>query len=301
MFKKLLTFTAIIMLSLFLVIPAQAGFKNMWAQVYSWDGSINASGRAELTEITSGITFQVLQAGSDTIETLLEYGTSTSLTNPVTTTNYALATKMRKGAGVLSFRVDPGETNDVAVDLIVVDTSGGYTAFVEDFDQYTHSIIIDERPNIQHSGTIWFTYAAGSATEIDTGIDFDYDSFIHDVWVEPVTVDSTETIDVGTLSGGTDGDANGFRALVSVATAGFVKDTGIIVAGSTHDYVAASTYGADLVTAITGTDAGDTDVGGKSYIGHVITGANEQSLTYTLTAGSDTAVGYIHYLFTRLR
>ena len=298
--KKIFKLLTALMLVFILVSPAQAVYRDMWAQVYSWDGSINSDGRMKLTEITSGITFQVLQADSDTIETLTEYGdaTMTSLTNPVTTTNYALGTVM-KSAGVLSFRVDPGHAGDEYVDVIIVDTAGGYTHFAENFDRYTHSIVIDERPNIMHHGVIWF--GVSDATEVDTGIDFDYDTLILDVKVEPVTVDATETLDVGTLSTGTAGDANGFRLLISVATAGFPTDTAIITGGTNIDYVPVTTYGALLVTAITGSDAVAT-VGGATMLGgYVITGANEQSLTYTGSAGSDTAVGYIHYTFVRMR
>lgn len=261
------------LLSVSISLPAVAATHDYTAEVYSWDGDMSSDGRMILARITSGITFKVLAINTDTSETLTYYGGSTSLTNPVSTTNFASDTVC---ADRIRFRTDPTDsTSDRYVDLIVVDTAGGYTAFIEDFDYYTHSIILDERPNIQHSGMIWF--GASDNTETDTGIDFDYDTLLEHVGVEVVTVDANETIDVGILSTGTNGDADGLVDGASVATAG-------------HPLITLTTSGALMDD---GTNF-DPD-------GHVILSANEQSLTYTGSAGSDTAAGYIHFLFTRLR
>lgn len=291
--KRFIHIAIFTLITLAFITPAQAAWRDMWADVYSWNGKMNGDGTMALTKITSGVTYQVLAVGADTEETLYVYkdNTFTSLTNIVTTTNFNLTDRVQ-------FRVDPTDaTSDLYVDLIVIDTAGGYTAFVEDFDEYTHAIVIDERPNVVHHGIAFF---AAATSETDTGIDFDYDTQILDVVVEVVTVDATETCDVGLLSTETAGDANGLRTLVSVATAGFPTDTAVITGGSNIDYTPVTTYGALLVTAITGSDAVATN-GGKSYIGHTVTGANAVSLTYTCSAGSDTSVGYIHYWFTRLR
>jgi hypothetical protein len=294
LFQKFGTFILIALFTAVLLpftsAPASAAWSDMWAEVYSWDGSMNAQGEMQLTRITSGVTYQVLAVDADTEETLYVYNDNayTAYTNAVTTTYFDAVDRVQ-------FRVDPTDsTNDRYVDLIVVDTAGGYTAFVENFDKYTHTIVIDERPNIQHHGCIWF---APSTAETDTGIDFTPDTAVHDVWVEVVTVDATETIDIGS-----DTDPNGYRAAVSVATAGYPTDTAVITDGSTSDYVPVSTYGALLVTAITGSDGAATH-GGKSYIGpNMITATGATSeLTYTGSAGSDTQAGYIHYFFTRMR
>lgn len=301
--RKLTKFFTVLFLSALLFVPvAQAEFRDMWAQVYTWDGRMDSRGNMELVAVTSGITYQVLQANSDTIETLYEYGDQlyTSMTNPVTTSAYASSAISQCGGGKICFKVDPGHTDDLMVDIIVVNTAGGYTHVAKGITDKDHTIVIDERPNIQHHGIYWFTYALGSATEIDTGIDFDYDTMIHDVRSETVTTDSAITIDVGLTSGGTNGDANGFLALRSVATTGYTTDTGVITGGSTIDYVPTSTYGDLLYTSIGGSDTVAT-VGGRSYIGHIILSPDEQTLTYTLLTAANTAVGYIHYFFTRMR
>jgi hypothetical protein len=285
-----------ILAAMLFVVPsiAQAEPQDYWAYVYKWDGKMNTDGTPVLTRLTSGVTFKVLAVGADTAETITEYGESTSLTNPVTTTNFASNTVCND---MVAFRTDPTDsTSDRYVDLIVVDTNGGYTTFVEDFDKYNHTIIIDERPNILHHGMIWF--GASDNASVDTGVDFLKDTAIMDVIVEIVTVDNTETLNVGTAD-----TAAGFISAISLATAseGYKTDTGFITGGSTIDYVPATQYGTLLTTAITGSDAVAT-VGGNTRKWHfVTTTGTDDDLTYIGTAGSDTAAGYIHYFFMRLR
>lgn len=123
------------------------------------------------------------------------------------------------------------------------------------------------------------TDKAGDATETDTGFN------LPECVVEPMpainvhTADATETIDVGLLSSESGGDADGFAAAVSVANATLVKPT--IVNGG-------NTLGA-LFEVQDSVNAGDL-----THEGKVITGAAAVSVTWTLTAGSDTAKGYIY-------
>ena len=293
--KRFKLFTLILAaFALLAAVPAQATLQDMWAYVYKWDGKMSSDGKPVLTRLTSGVTFKVLAQNSDTAETLYYYKGSTALTNPVTTTNFAANTVCNDQ---VRFRVDPTDsTYDRYVDLIVVDTNGGYTAFVEDFDEYTHTIVIDERPNVMHHGIIWF--AATTTDETDTGIDFLADTMIHDVRVEVVTTASAKTLDVGLLSTETSGDADGFRDAVLLTTAGYVADTGVVTAGTTIDWTAASTYGALLYKSIAGSDAVASG-GGRSYLGHIVTSGKAASLTYSQS--STTGDGYIHFFFTRLR
>lgn len=93
--------------------------------------------------------------------------------------------------------------------------------------------------------------------------------------VDVITVDATETIDVGTLSSDS-GDADGFAVTLSVATAGYIKAT--VVNGATT--LGALMYVQDSANA--GDEAPEQNV---SMIG--------KQVTYTLTAGTDTAAGFI--------
>jgi hypothetical protein len=271
-------------------LPAFAANYDYTAAVYKKDAT--KRGGSDLTLVSTGITFKVLTADSDTAATITKFGDnkSTSVTNPVTAANFALSTVCN---GLVRFR-----TTAATVDLIVVDTSGGYTAVVKGFSPNDHVIVIDETPGIMHSGLIWFESGRTSNTETDTGVDFVADTFIQDVRVEVVTVSSGKVLDVGLLSTETSGDADGLRDGVLLTTAGFVADTGVITGGGTIDYTPASTYGDLLYTTIDGSDVVAT-VGGRSYLGHVVTGSNAHSLC--LTADTSTGDGYIHYTFTRLR
>jgi hypothetical protein len=288
---------ALALFALLIAAPAQAVMQEFWANVYTWDGKQSSDGKPVLTRVTSGITFKVLVVDSDTAETLYYPGIVglTSLTNPVSTTNFA-ATGVCNDR--VAFKVDPTDsTNDRYVDLLVVDTNGGYTAFVENFDRFQHTIVIDARPNIMHHGTIWF---GGVTSDTDTGINFLPKTMVHDVRVEVVTVADGATFGCGLISTGTGGAATGFRQNVLMTTAGFVADTGVITAGTVStDYYPATTYGSLLYTALTGTGTADLDSGGRTYIGHVVNSGKADGLTYL--SGSTAAAGYLHYWITRLR
>jgi hypothetical protein len=305
--KKLLTLITVLALALAVfAAPGQAVMKDMWAYVYTWDGKMDVNGKPVLTRQTSNITYVVFPADMDqTRETLYVYNddTYTSLTNPVTGTNFTSATV---GNDMISFRVDPTETNDTYVDLIVVDQDGGYTAFVENFDEYTHTIIIDERKGIQHHGAIWYYYTTSG--ELDTGIDFNQYAVISDVAIEPLILDSGETIDVGLLSSGTDGDADGFIDGKGVGTVGYYSvrkhdnTTYGFSSGASHYHAVDNVLGALLGTTIVGS-GGDTQVGYHGAIqewDHFFHATQEQSLTWTISSCS-TAWGLIHYFFTEVR
>lgn len=282
----------------FIAAPAHAAFKDMWAAVYSWDGTQSTDGKPVLTKLESGFSFQVLQAGSTTEETLYEYGKDsyTSLSNPVQSAAVADATKM-KAAGIVSFRVDPGETNDTYVDINLVNHDGGFSAFVENFNANYHTIVIDQRPNMVHHGCVWyklgsptasypnegFVVATGSS-EVLTGIDFRYGTVVHAVRGEVVNAQAHTGADmtVGTDEHGTGatGDADGFLL----------------------DLVLNSATWTTASIASTGTFLDD----GTNYrpFGHAIVGTAEQGLTYTV-ASIETGVnattgrgGFIHYWFT---
>lgn len=73
------------------------------------------------------------------------------------------------------------------------------------------------------------------------------------------------------------------------------------VFATNYDYYAA-VYKKDA--AITGADTNVTTLGGRTMLfpGHIVTtSGTDDDLYYTGSAGSDTAAGYIHYFFTRLR
>jgi hypothetical protein len=116
------------------------------------------------------------------------------------------------------------------------------------------------------------------ATETDTGFDFPlYTEVLPTPAVRVLAIDATETIEVGLKSSETNGDLDGFIDAVSVGTLGLVKAT--VLNGS-------DTMGALLVVQ------DSANAGDLTHEPHIVTGANATSITYTLTAGSDTADGF---------
>jgi len=107
-------------------------------------------------------------------------------------------------------------------------------------------------------------------TETQTAFTLPTNAIVNDVFLNVITVDATETVDVGTQ--GTSNDPNGYLAAASLATAGLVY-------GSLAD--GAVTRGALLYEITEATTAAarmpDITAGGDP-------------VSYTCSAGSDTAV-----------
>lgn len=107
-------------------------------------------------------------------------------------------------------------------------------------------------------------------SETQTEFTLPASAIVKDVFLNVITVDATETVDVGTQ--GTSNDPNGYLDAVSLATAGLVR-------GSLAD--GAVTLGALLfeITEATTAAARNDDIT-----------AGGDPISYTCSAGSDTAV-----------
>jgi len=143
-------------------------------------------------------------------------------------------------------------------------------------------------------------FGASDNTETDTGLDLPSRCVLTadsvDLYV--TGTDSGETLDVGLLSSETNGDANGFIAAGVMTTGGQVQLVPQITGGSNIDYGSTAYIGALLATIIAGADAVAT-VGGFTSKRYRTDGV-AKSITYTGSAGSDTAAGYIYLNFLRL-
>lgn len=109
-------------------------------------------------------------------------------------------------------------------------------------------------------------------TETQTNFSLPTNAIVTDTMLNVITIDATETVDVGTM--GTSNDPNGFLATASLAVAGLVK--GILADG-------AITLGA-LLYEETGTGADVAYARTKNIT------AGGDPVSYTCSAGSDTAV-----------
>lgn len=176
-------------------------------------------------------------------------------------------------------------------------TADGRTFNVNSITSSQHMIAINPLNTQQ---LLVIPFGVSDNTETDTGIDLPSNCLISplDIKLRVTTTDATETIDVGILSSEANGDANGFITAASVANSGFVELLPQITGGTNIDYVGTRYVGDLLATSIAGADAVAT-VGGFTYKVYRTDGT-AKSITYTGSAGTDTAAGYIYLSFTRL-
>lgn len=175
----------------------------------------------------------------------------------------ALANPITPTRGFLNFFVD--ETV-LSVDLYIMAPGGQFVERYGVAASGPNEILVDTG-NKRQMMKIPFSHVddAGDATETDTGFDVPAKAVLldrlHGMGLDVTAADATETIDFGILSSETGGDANGLIAASSVGTAGLVIGTNGALFSSNAPH---------LSDAVTG-----------------------KSLSYTLTAGTDTAKGFI--------
>lgn len=215
--------------------------------------AITASGGVAMA-VTAGGSAKVAVATSST-------GTPATSNNPVSLTNGKIEFWTADSVSTVDLYVAcPGGQFLVAKTVVA---SGPNELFV-DTNQRNQTMVI---PFDQSDFT--------ANSESDTGFDEPASAIMLPTpAVRVTTVDATETISVGTDSGDS-GDADGFMATVSIATAGVV--VGTIANG-------ANTLGA-LFEVQDSANSGDL-----THEGHVSGG---KSITMTTSAGADTGVGFI--------
>lgn len=212
----------------------------------------------EVIDDAGGVCF-VVGTGTSAKSTLYSDKVGTSLANPLSITN-----------GLIEFWTGVSVS---AVDLYILAPGGQFVVAKNIKPSGPNEIMVDT--NARHQTmVIPFDHADfTAAAETDSGFDEPADAiFLPYAAVRVVDLDDTETIDVGTDSGDS-GDADGFIDGLTVATAATHKAT--LADG-------AATLGVLLKV--------DESAGDFVPEGHVST---EKSITYTLSAGSDTAAGFI--------
>ena len=163
----------------------------------------------------------------------------------------------------------------------------GFLAFGNQLDGHHSGLAVVKIP-------VTATEAANTtATEKDTGFDLKAGWTVLDAWIVVNTADADETVDVGTDSNDSGGDADGLIAAASLATTGLVYPDATVTAGATETYYSATTRGALLADYIVGSDAAD-DFGlfhKKPY-----TVSTDIDLTFTTSDETDTAAFDIYLL-----
>lgn len=216
----------------------------------------------------------VAQAGLAAKQTLYN-ADGTSLANPVSLTNglmefwvadtvntVDLYIQAPKGQALIQKGVTPSGPNEYAVDT-----------------SRKHQLLV-------------IPFAIGdttATTETDTGFDIPTDAIVQPHMgggIDVLAVDATETIEVGVLSSESGGDADGFYDVLPVDTAGAVKPEVTVTAG----VWASMTFGALLADLTAGTNSDDR---GLFNLRQYRCNGTAKSISYTLTAGTDTATGFI--------
>jgi len=223
-------------------------------QLYKGIGGFS---RAAMIAAAGGVVL-VCIAGDTTKATITDKDGAT-LSNPVSLT-----------AGKAEFYVaDSVDT----VDLYIL-APGGQFLVETGVPQGGHDFAVDI--TVRHQ-TMVIPFAIGdttATTETDSGFDEPANAlFLPNAAVRTTTLDATETIDVGTDSGAS-GNADGFIDGLTVATAALAKAT--LADG-------AATLGALLYV-----DESSGDLVPESHV------STAKSITYTLSAGTDTAEGFIY-------
>ena len=227
----------------------------------------------------------VLTADSPTAPTIYSDANGTSVSN-------AARTPRSFVNGTVRFWTDQSVTS---VDLSLM-TAKGEAYFFEDVSYSCHRLDINP---FQRDHLLVLPFGASDNSETDTGIDLPANLLVKDAFIRVTTEDATETLDFGILASESGGDADGFGMVLSVATAGYVNMWPVVTNGSNIDYhVHTSGYGALLKNGIAGADAVAT-VGGVQRRYHRTDGT-AKSISYTGSAGSDTAAGYLFLQYTRL-
>ncbi len=233
--------------------------------------------------INSGVYVLIYDAGTKTLATLYSNNARTSKTNPITRAQFAVDDQIEFYAAATT------------VDVFIADDKGN-TSFVAGIAPTQHTLFLN-RDGVEKCMFAPFLFNVGG-TEVDTGLDFPLDVMITDAIVEVVTLDAGETIDVGILSTETNGDANGILAALSIAAAGFIRPY-VITETTTEDYISAPYFGSLMGVGTAGTSTAN-DNGTAGGPGHIVSGSNGRSLTYTPST-SDTGAGYIYVYFKHLR
>lgn len=240
-------------------------------------------GYSEAGRISSGVLTFVYTAGTKTLATLYADKARTALANPITRTQFGTDGMIKFYAAAES------------VDIVINDDKGN----TGDYPGVTYNTHVVKLNRTGSKKCLVFPIVFNSGgTETDTGLDLPKFSKVLDAAIEVVTIDATETIQLGLLASETNGDADGFLVSIDGGNAGFYGGV-VSTVGSTETYISAVRYGALLGKGSVGTDAAN-DFGQPGGWGHFVVGSNAVSISYT-PSSSDTLGAYGYVWFETMR
>jgi hypothetical protein len=232
---------------------------------------IDARTRKPFTDDTSVAKF--MTAGTPTLATLYageNDGTAIGSTDVAATTADNKG-KITASGGAFRFYVEDTVTS---LDVTIY-TGNGESVFVKGLTQSDQHIDVDTSAIEQ---MMVIPFRASNNAAVDTGFTFKGDVLLQDCFIDVTTVDG-EDLSVGVNGTTTGDDPDGLLVTASVAALGIVK--------------AAADHGAKANSHIT--EAADVTVWTK-----VSAAETDCNVTYTGSAGSDTAAGYIYVKYLKL-
>lgn len=189
----------------------------------------------------------------------------------------ALSQPVSLTRGTLRFAT--AKANDSA-DIHMMAPTGHGISFADMKAQEYNELCIDtgRLDNVMKIPFAWDFPGQTVATEFDSEIDLPVGALVMPlgIGIDVRTLDATETIDAGILTGETGADPNGFLALLSVAALGIVMAT--LASG-----------GQTLGVLLSADEDGSGNLVPEPHV--VVSGG--PSISWTLTTGSDTAAGFL--------
>jgi len=309
--KKLIVLLAALAI-LFPVVAMATNYEHIEIDVWRETGFIKPTGGSGQDQITTGCTYWVFSPGTKAGASIYEDSAASSeKTNPVTTTVFDTD-------GQIDFWIDTD--NYTTFDILIVDTAGGYTNFVNACTSDVVDVRINEVPLIMHAGIMWYSVScdttninelgadgADNALPYDTGVDFAAGTMIMpQVYVSiacPTYVsDTTLSVGLGSMN-----DALGGCMPIDRTTDAYLKfptlwsDISVMNAGA----FVGSYGGRAFINRYDCLETGA--IGGALIANSPCMILTDTSLNYSLSSGEEGNVhgerlqayghGFIHYFF----
>lgn len=198
--KKLFAVFITALLVVAFTVPADAAMRNFKIYVYKAETGEELSDASKATKLTDNVAYAVYQysstSRSNTRETLYSDRNQTALTSDPWVTESTF-----DDTASIEFWCDPTESGDEKVRILVIDVANGFSTWVTATYDETHTVIIDERPNIQHVLTFPVsdseTAIMTANTTTDYGIDMKPGTLIMDAFFDITTAGGSSTSDLG--------------------------------------------------------------------------------------------------------
>lgn len=234
--------------------------------------------------VISNVLCFIYTAGTKTLATIYADNIQTAKTNPISRAQFTTD-------GKLTFWAAEGSSFD-----IYLNDEKGNAAFYAGVTANTHTLRLMNGDPYKH---LVIPFSASNNVETDTGIVLPQDALVLPPSIEVVTTEASKTINVGLLSSQSGGNASGFIAAAPVNTAGFVMPWTTAAGNTLSAYVASSYLGSLIGIGHAGADSANAwgVAGGAGYV----VGSTAVNVSYTTSANSANAAGYIHLPFRHLR